>query len=501
MLCAVACLGPAACDSEDSAPSPEPALSAPSQADRALDDRSIELAVERKLRQDAAASVDWLDLQAKQGVLTLSGTAASLVAVRRAAALAGTVRGVRSVVSLVEVVPATIDDAQLQLDVREALRQHRVGKAGEITVSARGQVVALDGRVDTAGHKMQAERVVEAVRGVREVHNNLTVRHHQRPDAELRADVITAVRWNALVDDSLINVAVRDGHVTLTGRVGLEAEKRQAIESSRLPGVVSVDAGGLHVTPQAMRAELRAGKYEPRTGDQVREAVVERLAGDPRVMAEFIEVQVDGARVTLRGKVGDLSSKLAAELVAEQTVGVTQVKNHIRVRPPPLPGDGAQQVERALQRDAYLNGRAIVVRAEAGHVFLDGTVDTHLERRTATMVAARVSGVTDVTNELEVSSSRDRLVESPYVSEAPLDETDAQAAKPQASTLSDAGLRDSIEDLLWWNAFVDAADVDVSVENGVATLSGRVDSTAERQAAIESALAGGAAWVLNELQV
>ena len=66
---------------------------------------------------------------------------------------------------------------------------------------------------------------------------------------------------------------------------------------------------------------------------------------------------------------------------------------------------------------------------------------------------------------------------------------------------SDADIREDIESELAWSPFVDANEVTVSVENGVATLTGTVDTWAEYNAARENAYEGGAASVITKLEV
>jgi osmotically-inducible protein OsmY len=66
---------------------------------------------------------------------------------------------------------------------------------------------------------------------------------------------------------------------------------------------------------------------------------------------------------------------------------------------------------------------------------------------------------------------------------------------------SDWEIRQDIENQLFWSPFVDEDQVQVSVEGGVATLTGEVDTWGERQAAVENALQGGAASVDNNIQV
>jgi osmotically-inducible protein OsmY len=54
---------------------------------------------------------------------------------------------------------------------------------------------------------------------------------------------------------------------------------------------------------------------------------------------------------------------------------------------------------------------------------------------------------------------------------------------------------------LFWSPFVDSDDVTVSVEAGVATLTGSVDSLGEYNAARENAFEGGAITVINKLEL
>lgn len=66
---------------------------------------------------------------------------------------------------------------------------------------------------------------------------------------------------------------------------------------------------------------------------------------------------------------------------------------------------------------------------------------------------------------------------------------------------SDAEIRADIKDQLAWSPFVDAERIIVTVEDGVATLTGSVVSWAAMDAATENAFEGGATWVRNRLEV
>jgi BON domain len=74
--------------------------------------------------------------------------------------------------------------------------------------------------------------------------------------------------------------------------------------------------------------------------------------------------------------------------------------------------------------------------------------------------------------------------------------------QPQSwAVQSDDETEKDIEQRLQWSAFVDESDVEVAVNDGVATLSGTVGSLAEEEAAIFIARKAGARFVRDELVV
>jgi len=76
-------------------------------------------------------------------------------------------------------------EARLELDVECALAGRRDIDATDIRVTVKGGDVTLDGTVTDRRSKHIAEETVEGVRGVREVHNRLTIRHDDPTDANV----------------------------------------------------------------------------------------------------------------------------------------------------------------------------------------------------------------------------------------------------------------------------------------------------------------------------
>jgi osmotically-inducible protein OsmY len=66
---------------------------------------------------------------------------------------------------------------------------------------------------------------------------------------------------------------------------------------------------------------------------------------------------------------------------------------------------------------------------------------------------------------------------------------------------TDWEILEDIEDQLFWSPYVDEEDVNVTVHDGVVTLTGAVDTWAERMTAEENAYDGGAKDVVNHLTV
>ena len=62
-------------------------------------------------------------------------------------------------------------------------------------------------------------------------------------------------------------------------------------------------------------------------------------------------------------------------------------------------------------------------------------------------------------------------------------------------------IREEVKDQLFWSPFVDEAEVCVTVDDGIVTLTGMVDTYSERQSAEDNAYEGGARDMKNNLTV
>ena len=91
--------------------------------------------------------------------------------------------------------------------------------------------------------------------------------------------------------------------------------------------------------PRRFNSESWGGPHVgrgPRTGRRgdgdIREDLSEALMHDDYLDASDIEVRVDKGDVTLNGEVDEVDDKLRAEILAQRTRGVGQVRNNLSVR-------------------------------------------------------------------------------------------------------------------------------------------------------------------------
>lgn len=490
---------------KEAARSPGLAESAGSQtmrsASRRLPDAEITAAIERSMFLDDAVNSQDVHVVTIRGVVELTGTVDNLLAKQRAERLASVIKGVRSVSNRLGVAPIERSDGEIAEDVKAALRWDPVTERTEVTVTVHDQRVRLEGAVDSWAERDLVERRAMGVRGVRDVTNRVRVDYGaKRAAEEISDDVESRLRWDALVDERRIDVDVAEGRVKLTGVVGSLAEKWRAQESVlSVSGVTSVNTDELVVEPRANGPYPKERKYGVVSDAEIAKALRDAFLLDPRFTAGAITADVRSGKVTLHGEVETLRARSVAEELARNTAGVILVDNEIALHSDETIGDQRLKttLEQAFERSPIVHKYNVSLSVADGRVTLDGTVDSLLEKAEAIDIANSTPGVQSVDESLRVRIPKPfarapylhpyypYAADSDYVSKAPLK--------------SDSEIREDIQHELYWSPFVNSKTVRVSVQRGVATLTGRVDSPREATAATENALQGGAIQVQNKL--
>ncbi|MEO8904830.1 MAG: BON domain-containing protein [Polyangiaceae bacterium] len=496
----LAALGTNACHGSPAAPNtPAPA---PAAAPSELVNTEVKQAVSGELYKDKHIDPTRMKVTATNGIVELTGQVDNALSKERATQIAEAVRGVRTVSNRMVVEPLSRPDRDMQRDVQNALSYNAATAKMPIHVSVAGGVATLTGSVRSWQERQLAERIAEGVRGIRSAQNELKSNSTDKRNANAIADdVKTRLAWDALVEHDPITVAVTDNKLTLTGSAGSAAEKSRAISDARVEGVASIDATGVEVKwwdrPDPNLRVTRA-KSDP----DIASAIKNAARYDPRVLSFNVTPTVHNGLVTLSGTVDTLKAKRAAEALARNTVGVVDVDNQlIAWSREPLSDKLLQsRIEAELAFDALTDSKDIRVTVGSGLVTLTGSVGTYFESAEALDAASRLAGVTHVADNLQV---KDQVV--PYVYSAWLDPyapfVDAWYVISPHPSGSDSMIEQRMKADFAWSPFILPQDIQIHVENGKATLTGKVQTSRERRAAAEAAIEAGAISVENRLKL
>lgn len=141
------------------------------------------------------------------------------------------------------------------------------------------------------------------------------------------------------------------------------------------------------------------------------------------------------------------------------------------------PADAAitDHISKDLRSKLPSESKDVIVRTRDAHAHLYGIVDSEDDKKKASLVASKAPGVLHVANHLTVS-------------------------RPWKEK-SDADIKKDLENKLVWTFATGAELIDVTVEEGVAILTGRVHTWMEWQKAMELAFDAGARRPHNLLDV
>jgi osmotically-inducible protein OsmY len=215
-------------------------------------------------------------------------------------------------------------------------------------------------------------------------------------DLALRHDVLAELDWDPRIDSRNIGAAVKNGVVSLTGRVGSYAERRVAQEA-----VQSI--AGVKAVANDIVIELSSDAQ--RSDAEVAEAALLALKNHVSVPVTDIRVVVHNGWVTLEGEVALWYQKNAAEGALSTLHGVKGIVNNINIRHHACAPDVKKRIEDALRRRAELDAQNIVVKTSDGTVTLEGHVSSWLERQQAEMAAWQAPGVSRVIDNLSMRPS------------------------------------------------------------------------------------------------
>jgi osmotically-inducible protein OsmY len=199
-----------------------------------------------------------------------------------------------------------------------------------------------------------------------------------------------------------------------------------------------------------------------KTDSQLQQDVMAELNWEPSIRAAGIGVEVKDGVVTLAGEVGSYAEKWNAERAAQRVLGLKALAVDMTVNLSEFghrtDADIARSAENVLEWTSSLPAGAIKVMVENGWVTLSGDVDWQYQKQAVAYSIRYLMGVTGVSDQMRI--------------------------KPSVSATV---VQSEIEAALKRTASADARKISVAVHGTDVTLSGTVQSWAERETATNSA--------------
>ncbi len=204
----------------------------------------------------------------------------------------------------------------------------------------------------------------------------------------------------------------------------------------------------------------------------------------PYLRANDLKVSVHDGKATLTGNVAEDVNKDLARQIALGVDGIKSVDNKIEVVPnyksPAQSADRSygeviddasitSEVKSKLLWSRYADGLTANVDSTRGKVKLSGTADSQEAKDAAGKLAGNTRGVHSVNNQLVVVAAKPGV------------------AKDATNDVADGWITTKVKSTFMYSTNVNGTDIAVSTNSGVVTLTGKMDSGAERALAIELA--------------
>ena len=194
--------------------------------------------------------------------------------------------------------------------------------ANDIGVTVEDGIVTLTGHVPTFSQKLAVEHAVGSIKGVRGIAQEIEVRlagSAGTSDDEIAKRVADMLHWSSAVPAEKVHVTVQAGWVTLSGTVEWHYERKAAENAIR-------DLRGVKGVSSLIEVKARVAARD------VKASITRALHRNAQLEAEHITASVEGAKVTLSGRVKAWNDRQIAEESVWSVPGVAAVVDNLTVK-------------------------------------------------------------------------------------------------------------------------------------------------------------------------
>jgi len=217
-------------------------MATPAAVSSSRTDEDIQREVLAELRWDPRVKPSEVGVSVKDGIVMLSGWVDAYGKKIAAEEAAHRVRGVKAVANDIEVrLPSSSErsDADIAAAAVRALQWDAMLPADQIDVTVSKGCVTLKGQLEWNYQKVDAERVVRRLFGVKGVTNLITVKPKVLP-SEINEKIEQALVRSVKTDAQRITVELEGSKVILKGTVRSWAEKAEAERAAWLASGVTM---------------------------------------------------------------------------------------------------------------------------------------------------------------------------------------------------------------------------------------------------------------------
>lgn len=203
------------------------------------------------------------------------------------------------------------------------------------------------------------------------------------------------LKWDPILTASEIGVSVKNGVVTLSGYVNSYSKKIAAENAAKRVKGVSTIAEDINV---------RLGLDDERTDTEIAEAALDALKWNVNVPDDKIKIKVENGWVMLEGDADWQYQKDTAANAVRDIAGVKGVSNLIMLSPKADVSVVEKNIRRALQRSADIEANNIDISTVGNKVIIKGKARSWAERREIERAAWSSPGVTEIEDDLLITT-------------------------------------------------------------------------------------------------